>query len=52
VPVHLAPNRSFDAGPPSRIAEHPVLKVKRSYEGPAVECPVTVAAVIQAVGRD
>jgi Rad3-related DNA helicase len=32
--------------------EHPVLKVKRSYERPAVERPVMVAAVIQAVGRE
>jgi hypothetical protein len=45
-------NQSFAAGPRSRNAEHPVLKVKRSYERPAVERPVTVAAVIQAVCRE
>jgi hypothetical protein len=52
VQVQLAINRSFDVGPRSRNAEHPVLKVKRSHERPAVECPVTVAAVNEAAGRE
>jgi hypothetical protein len=52
VPVHVAPNQSFAAGPQSQFAEHPVSKVKRSYETPTVECPVTAAAVTQAVGRE
>lgn len=42
-------NRSFDDGYPPRNPEDPVLKVKQSCEWPAVECPVTVAAVTQAV---
>jgi hypothetical protein len=45
-------NWSFGTEPPSRNAEHPVLKVKRSYQRPAVERPVTVAAVTQAVGPE
>jgi hypothetical protein len=52
VPVHVVPNRSFAAGPRSRIPEHPVLKVKQSYEVPIVECPMTAIAVVQAVGRE
>jgi hypothetical protein len=34
------------------MSAHPVLKVKRSYGGRIVECPVTTAAVVQAVDRD
>ena len=52
MPVHPVPNRSFAAGTPSQAPEHPVLKAKRSYEGPAVEWPVMDGAVVQTVGRD
>lgn len=52
VPVHREPNRSFDSRPTSRIAEHPVSMVKRSYERLAVERPLTVGAVVQPICRD
>jgi len=48
----LATDRSFAAEPRSRIAEHPALNVKRSQEGPTVECLVTTTAVVQTAGRD
>ena len=37
VPARLEPIRSFAAGPRSKMAEFPVLRVKRSYAGPTVE---------------
>ena len=41
VAVHLASNRSLTDRSPSRIVEHPVLRVKRSHEGSPVECLLT-----------
>jgi hypothetical protein len=34
------------------IAEHPVLKVKRSYEAPAVGSPVEAVAVVEVVAGE
>jgi hypothetical protein len=51
VPLRVGSSSSCRAQPVVR-PEHPVLKVKQSYEVPIVECPMTAIAVVQAVGRE
>ena len=51
-PVHRQPDRSFAAERRSNVAEHPLLGVKRTHDGPNAECPVTTAAAaVQAVAN-